>query len=175
MIPISPSWRGSKRAVPAEFNRTGRVCGGGRRGPNVRCIREDDRNESLCHKASHRLKRIARPLPDRRINVCLLFPYPKLRSTMLKDRGPLICHRDSKIGNEYGHRVYYGERMYECSLYLLNIDYPASPCISPINSSSEPMALLPLWISWCIRKGIAFFCGKNVLDVWRFTKRFLVH
>lgn len=38
-----------------------------------------DRNESLCHKASHRLKRIARPLPDPRINVSLLFSYPKLR------------------------------------------------------------------------------------------------
>lgn len=56
----------------------GVVCGGGRRGPSVRYIREDDRNESLCHKVSHRLKQIARPLPDRRINVCLLFPYPKL-------------------------------------------------------------------------------------------------
>jgi len=41
---------------------------------------------------------------------------------------------------------YYGERMYACILYLLSIDYPASPCISPINSSSEPMALLSLWI-----------------------------
>lgn len=41
---------------------------------------------------------------------------------------------------------YCGERMYACILYLLSIDYPASPCISLINSSSEPMALLLLWI-----------------------------
>ena len=111
------------------------------RGPSVRRIRERERmiETSLSvTKASHR-RNDSRL--DRRINV------PSLRcaswgagASQTLDLSPAAVRMRSML---YVHRVHAACISFFFFYCFLNA---ASPCMSPINSSSEPMVLSPPWI-----------------------------